>query len=121
MKGIIFEDNFITSMALEMILQDQGFTCLGKYETADNLASLIDQHAPDFILMDNKLAGQKSGVKAIEELRLVSDIPVVFLSASSDHKVLKRVTDISNSSFVNKPFQEDLIIQEIKSLTEAAN
>jgi len=46
--------------------------------------------SPDVVLMDIMLKGDMDGVEAAREIRDKFDVPVVYLTAYSDSKILER-------------------------------
>lgn len=59
---------------------------------------------PDLILMDIKLGDGMDGIEAAEQIRAVLDIPVVYVSAYVDQKLLERARETHPAGFINKPF-----------------
>ena len=59
---------------------------------------------PDLILMDIKLGEGMDGIEAAHQIRLNLDIPVVYVSAYVDQKLLERARLTHPAGFINKPF-----------------
>ncbi len=117
-RVLIFEDDVISSLVLEKILQGHGYESLGRYESADELSQLAEELKPDLILLDIMLKGQRSGLDAAAALRSMSDVPILFLSALSDQETRQRVDEIQNAHLLNKPYVPREILQHIKTILE---
>lgn len=115
-KVLIYEDDLIASMVLEIMMKDHGFEILNKYDSADELLENVADHAPDFILLDIMLVGEKLGTEAAIELREHSQVPIVFTSALNDKGTLETIEALGNASLVNKPYDSDLLVAAIGKL-----
>ena len=62
---------------------------------------------PDLVIMDIMLAGEMDGIEAADIIRTRWDIPVVFLSAYSNQKLLDRANLVYPFGYLLKPFQND--------------
>ena len=71
-------------------------------EEAVKMAEII---LPDLILMDIMLKGDMDGVEAAKEIRKLFDIPVIYLTAYSDDKVLERAKITEPYAYIVKPFK----------------
>jgi len=115
-KAIIFEDNVVSSLSMKVMLEESDYECLGMYKSADNLLSIFNDLKPDFILMDIMLKGTKSGIDAVQELRTVSDNPVIFVTALNDSETNARINAIENVSHIRKPFNEHELMKYLREI-----
>lgn len=106
MKAILFEDNYIAKMALELMVDQLGCEVIGSYDSADDLASLLERDEVNCLLMDIQLNGKKSGLEAVEQIRAHSQVPVIFLSGNSSVEILDRIRSIDHSTLLSKPYTE---------------
>lgn len=113
---LIVEDNLISSTALEMIIEADGFESIGKFDSADDLLDVCKAQKPDLILLDIMLNGTKNGIEAAVDLRKELNIPILFLTALSDSESLEAIKKINNSAATFKPYAEDAILREMKSI-----
>ena len=67
-------------------------------------------------MMDINLAGELDGIKTTEIINEKYDIPVVYLSASSDAETLNKVVGTNPSAYVIKPFN----VRELNMVIELA-
>jgi DNA-binding response OmpR family regulator len=95
---LIIEDNLISSTALEMIIESDGFESIGKFDSADDLVQLCKLQKPDLILLDIMLNGTKNGIEAAQDLRKEMNTPILFLTALSDSESIDAIKKIENSA-----------------------
>ncbi len=115
-KVLIIEDNLISSTALEMMIISRGFESVGKFDSADELLALCESKKPHLILLDIMLNGTKNGLEAARELRDVSNIPIVFLTALSDSDSISAIEAIENSAATFKPYAEEVILRKMDDI-----
>ncbi|NQZ75694.1 MAG: response regulator [Ekhidna sp.] len=116
MKVIIFEDNYITALSLELMVQEIGGQVVDTFDSADDLSSIMQGKAVDCILMDIQLAGEKTGLEATDEIRKASEVPVIFLSGNNQHEVIRSIESMKNTSFITKPYTETHLRNKLVSL-----
>jgi CheY-like chemotaxis protein len=103
---LIVEDEAIISLDLKFKLKSMGFTEVRSAVSGEEALTMIREKAPDVILMDIILAGEMDGVETTELLNKESDIPVIYLTASSDTATLKRTLETGPAGYVHKPYNE---------------
>ena len=57
-----------------------------------------------------KLKGQVSGMDAIKEIRKTTDVPIIMISGSPISSLENFVSTISNSEYLEKPFDQYQLI-----------
>lgn len=115
-RVLIFEDQLISSMALEAMLRVNGYESIGAYDSADQAVDIFTRSHPDVILMDIMLNGTITGLDAAEQLRSISDVPILFLTALTDNGTMERIKSIKNADIYVKPYQEDIVKKGIPAL-----
>ncbi|MGZ7050315.1 MAG: response regulator, partial [Methanobacterium sp.] len=83
-KILIVEDEAITAMDLESILQKLGYEVVSIASTGEEAIQKSEELEPDLVLMDIVLKGQMDGISATKEIQSCYDIPVIYLTAYSD-------------------------------------
>lgn len=101
---LVVEDQRAVAGALQMRLRGLGYdvTAIARdgFEAIEK-ATLLK---PDLILMDIKLGEGMDGIQAAQEIRVMNDIPVIYVSAHVDRELLARARDTKPAGFINKPF-----------------
>ncbi len=102
----VLEDNPVTAQDLSEILAESGMEVLKICYSAEDALLVLQDLEPDVLLVDIMLRGQMTGIEFTEKVLQTRAIPVVYLTASSDQKTVRRAIDTHPSSFLTKPFDE---------------
>ena len=104
---MVVEDERIVAMDTEELLCGLGYQVCIVVPSGEEAILAATGQCPDLVLMDIRLGGQIDGIKAAEVIRNKLDIPVIFLSAYSDHKTVDRAKRIGPFGYLLKPFKEE--------------
>jgi len=116
LKILIVEDDAVSALLLQKALEKNNHEIIGIADSGERaLEMLMDSHA-DLVMMDINLAGELDGITTTEIINEKYDIPVVYLSASSDAETLNKVVGTNPSAYVIKPFN----IRELNMVIELA-
>lgn len=113
---LIVEDDLSLQRLYEMMLKTFGYTVIGK---AKNGIEAIDIYTssspkPDVILMDHRMPIKNGIETASEILKLNSHSKIIFTSA--DNTVKKQALSIGATSFLEKPFNLEQLLNEIEKV-----
>ncbi|MCW9706950.1 response regulator [Fodinibius salsisoli] len=118
-KILIVEDDLLLSMVEERLVNNLGFNVVGKAVTGEEAIQKAADLNPDVIIMDISLKGSMNGIDAMKEIRKTSQVPVIYLSGSSDENSLEQAKETNYSGFLIKPVTKgDLEAPLIKALNE---
>jgi PAS domain S-box-containing protein len=108
---LVVEDEAIVAMSIKDRLMELGYEVADIVSSGEDAIRAARQLMPDLILMDIVLKGKMDGVEAAGEIRRSLEIPVVYLTAYSDHAALKRAKVTVPYGYILKPFeQRELLI-----------
>ena len=118
---LIVEDQRAVAGALKLRLRGLGYdvSAIAKdgFEALEKVAEL----KPDLILMDIRLGDGMDGIETAQRIRSRHNIPVVYISAHVDLKLLERARATHPAGFINKPFTtKDLLTAIDLALHQAA-
>ncbi len=118
MKILLADDAKNIVLVLKMSLEKAGYDVLVARDGLSAL-ELAQDKDPDLILLDI-LMPKMNGFLVLEALKddpATADIPVIFISAKSEEKDLKRAETLGANDFLVKPIkQEDLLAVVEKNL-----
>lgn len=103
---LIVEDDGIIALHIQTILSKLGYQIAGIAASGIEAITLAEQKYPDLILMDISLQGDLDGVDVAEQLHRKSDTPIIYLTAYSDEKTLRRAKISDPFGYILKPFDE---------------
>jgi CheY-like chemotaxis protein len=118
---LIVEDEPIVAMQLQESLEAMGYLVPAIIDTGDEVLAAALEHKPDLILMDIKLRSFIDGVDAAKRLKLVCDIPVLYLTAYPSKGSQDRALSTSPAGYLVKPVSDrDLRLAIEQALASAA-
>jgi len=105
-KIMIVEDDRIVAKDIENTLKDLGFYVSSIVSSAQGAIDKAKEKSPDLVLMDIVLKGEMDGIEAANHIRTQFNIPVVYLTAYADKKLLQRAKITEPLGYIIKPFEE---------------
>lgn len=111
---LIVEDEYIVAIGIKRMLKDLGYTVTGIASSGEDAIAKAESTFPDVVLMDIMLKGDIDGLEAAKEIKEKYDIPVVYLTAYSDDKILERVKPTEPLGYIVKPFDEKDLYSNIE-------
>lgn len=84
--------------------------------TADpeDVFRLIEETEPHLILLDMVLPGN-DGIELMKEIRMMADVPVIFLSVYGQDEVVARAFDMGAEDYIVKPFSTTELVARIRA------
>jgi PAS domain S-box-containing protein len=113
---LIVDDEAYISTQLEEHLTSMGYDVAGMTSSGEASIEMAKSLHPDLILMDIVLPGKLDGIAAAQIIKEEQDIPVIFLTAYTDDKLIERAKNVEPYGYIVKPFQK----REIKAAIEVA-
>jgi len=103
-KILIVEDDTITAKIIERALQNTGYEVTAIAKSGSETFSQIKKNPPDLVLVDIKLQGKMDGIEVADQILTKFDMPVVYLTASTDEATLGRIKETEPFGYITKPF-----------------
>lgn len=101
---LIVEDEGIIARDLEESLTSLGCEVVSLEVSGEKAVERASREKPDLVLMDIVLQGPLDGIEAAAEIRSRLDIPVIYLTAYTDSKVMERAKVTEPFGYLIKPF-----------------
>ena len=115
-KILIVEDESIVAMDIKHRAEGLGYLVTAITPSGEEALEKVAENPPDLVLMDIVLKGEMDGIEAAQKIRDSYDIPVVYLTAYSDERTLKRAKITQPFGYIIKPFED----RELHSAVEVA-
>jgi PAS domain S-box-containing protein len=112
----IVEDEALILMGLKDSLTQLGYTVCGTAARGERALKEIPAAKPDLVLMDIHLGPGINGIEVAARLREECGVPVVFLTAYSDDRLLSRAISTGPYGYLVKPVGE----RELHATIQAA-
>ena len=124
---MVAEDEAIIRLDLVEILREEGYEVVADCGRGDEVVQLVEQHAPDLVLLDIKMPGM-DGLSAARAINEHFDAAIVILTAFSQRDLIDEASDAGAMSYLVKPYQRSDLVpalelararrQERQALTE---
>lgn len=115
-RVLIVEDEKIIALDLQRRVERFGYQVVGLVSNYEDAVAAAADTAPDIILMDIMLSGERDGVDAALAIRERENTPIIFLTAYADARTVERVKRAEPVGYVLKPFKE----RELQTTLEIA-
>jgi CheY-like chemotaxis protein len=112
-KILVVEDECITAMEIRKLLESSGYKPYTASSSEDAVKKAVEIK-PDLILMDIKIKGENDGIKAAEKIKEFLEVPIIYLTAHADEKILESAKSTNPCSYVLKPFERVELISNIE-------
>ena len=113
-KTLIIEDERLVARHLAQLLEEEGYQVCGIVSDGETAIKTIIECYPELILMDIRIKGEIDGIEVAEHIRLLYDIPIIYLTAFSDAETLKRAEMTNPSGYLIKPFRREQLLSTIR-------
>ena len=113
---MVVEDDAEIVMRLQQRLIEMGYDVVGIAYSGDEAVEKARHVRPDLILMDIMMPGQLDGIAAAKIVKTELNIPVIFLTAFSEDRIIENAKQAEPFGYILKPFQD----REIKAAIEVA-
>ncbi len=116
-KILIVEDEVITAMSLQHLLEHWG---CGKCEKVSSGKEAIEKamsEKPDIVLIDINLRGETNGIEAAKQLQARFCVPIIFITGYSDEETIKEAKKIKPVGYFVKPLDFNKLRLTIESVT----
>ncbi len=102
-RVLIVEDEFLIAEYFRIIVEQLGYEVCGLARSADEAVRLARQEEPALIFMDVRLAGERDGVEAAQEIHVIRPVPIIYVTASREPQTSRRIRNDHQSEVLTKP------------------
>lgn len=110
---LIVDDDVSLAEMIGIVLQGEGFEVLECYDGNEVMAE-FQKFDPNLVLLDVMLPG-RSGLELCEDIRKVSNVPIVMLTARSDTADVVRGLEAGADDYVPKPFKPKELVARVRA------
>ena len=115
-KILIVEDERIVAEDIRRSLQSMGYSVSTIASSGEEALKKAEENKTDLVLMDIILRGEMDGIDAAERIHSCFNIPVIYLTAYADERVLEQAKTTGPFGYVIKPFED----RELQTAIEMA-
>ncbi len=103
---LVVEDEIIVADDIRRTLQKLGYAVPSVVSSGEDAIKEVEKNKPDLVLMDIMLKGEMDGIQTAGQINSRFNIPVVYLTAYSDEKILERAKATEPFGYIIKPFKK---------------
>lgn len=111
---LIVEDELIIAKNTANKLTNLGYNVTKIVSSGKAALDEITHQQPDLILMDIAIKGDLDGIETAAQIKSITDIPVIFLTAYANDQTLDRASQTGCYGYLIKPFREKELQATIK-------
>jgi DNA-binding response OmpR family regulator len=111
---LLVEDDKLLNSGVKFALEKEGYNVLETYNYRQGLTSFLDQKI-DMVLLDINLP-DKSGSKLCEEIRKISKVPIIFITAKDTETDIVDGFKLGCDDYISKPFSIEILKQRIMAV-----
>lgn len=100
---IVCDDDIDINESIAISLKHDGYKVIKCFNGKEAIDALNKNHI-DLMIMDIMMPGE-DGIKTVERIREISDVPVIFLSAKSEINDKVLGLNIGGDDYMTKPFE----------------
>jgi len=119
LKTIFIVDDSDTNLATAEEALEDNYSVM-TLPSAAKMFSFLEKITPDLILLDIEMPVM-NGFEALEGLKANkswADIPVIFLTGTTNASIEKRSSELGAEGIILKPFSSSVLLDRIKSRIE---
>jgi CheY-like chemotaxis protein len=115
-KILVVEDEAIIAIQIKKNLENMGYDVTNTASSGKEAIEKAGMDIPDLALLDIVLKGDMDGIETATELISRYNLPIIYLTAYSDKRILERAMVTEPYGYLVKPFNET----ELKANVEMA-
>ncbi|MBU2477859.1 MAG: PAS domain-containing protein, partial [Gammaproteobacteria bacterium] len=100
---LVVEDEPLMAQDIRLKLEETGYKIIGTCASGAQAVELAATNHPDLILMDIVLEGTMTGIEAARLIREKNDIPIIYLTAYADDKLIEQAKITDPFGYILKP------------------
>lgn len=105
-RVLLVEDEVIIARDIYNMLINTGYEVVAVVNTAAEAIQKAKELKPDIVLMDIMLEGSRAGVEAATYIYFNLNIPIIYMTAYTDHITVEKAKKSEPFGYLLKPFEE---------------
>ena len=117
---MVVDDSVTVRKVTSRLLEREGYNVITAKDGADAMQQLQD-HMPDIMLLDIEMP-RMDGFEVAKNVRSSSrlkSLPIIMITSRTGSKHRERALDLGVNRYMGKPYQEDMLLENIKNIVEA--
>jgi diguanylate cyclase len=111
---LIVEDELLIAKNTAKKLHSFGYNVVKIVSTGQAAIDFVSLEQPDLVLMDITIKGEIDGIEAASQIKAISDVPIIFLTAYANDETLDRAAETGCYGYLIKPYKEQELHATVK-------
>ncbi|MDE6625337.1 MAG: response regulator transcription factor [Lachnospiraceae bacterium] len=111
---LVVEDDRNTHQVICEFLKEEGYTVTDAYDGEEAITYFYEGRF-DLVILDIMMP-KKNGMEVLQEIRSLSDTPVIMLTALGDEYTQIKSFDLQADEYVTKPFSPVVLVKRVSAL-----
>jgi PAS domain S-box-containing protein len=103
---LIVEDETVTAKYIRNILEGRGYAVADVVGSGNEALDCFAAEQIDLVIMDIILDGEMDGIEVAHRIKAQRDVPIIYLTASTDERNLSRAMETGPHGYLIKPIDE---------------
>lgn len=117
-RVLIVEDEVLSAMYMQLILENAGYEVVGLETKGEEALRNAADTSPDIALVDIHLQGGMDGLDVAAEMRATFGIPSLFVTAYSPEELKGKDRRLTPEDVITKPIQEGVLKRRIERILD---
>ena len=111
---LVVEDDHNTNQVICEFLKDSGYNVTASFDGEAAIERFFEDQY-DLVILDIMLP-RKTGMEVLKEIRGLSNVPVIMLTALADEYTQIKSFDLQADEYVTKPFSPVVLVKRVAAL-----
>jgi diguanylate cyclase len=111
---LIVEDELLIAKNTAKKLDGFGYNVVKIVSTGQAAIDFVSLEQPDLVLMDITIKGEIDGIEAASQIKAISNVPIIFLTAYANDETLDRAAETGCYGYLIKPYKEQELHATVK-------
>lgn len=111
---LVVEDDRNTNQVICEFLKESGYNVTASFD-GESATECFFENQYDLVILDIMLP-HKTGMEVLKEIRKISNVPVIMLTALADEYTQIKSFDLQADEYVTKPFSPVVLVKRVAAL-----
>ena len=111
---LVIEDDGVAQLILRKHLSKMGFTTIDIVDNGTDALSHAKDKSYDLGLVDICIKGDIDGIQTVKRMQSIQEMPIIYLTASSDQETFSRALETKHFGFMIKPYDRKTLQENIE-------
>ncbi|MGB0521553.1 MAG: histidine kinase dimerization/phosphoacceptor domain -containing protein [Flammeovirgaceae bacterium] len=111
---LVIEDDGVAQLLLKKHLTKMGFSTVDIVDNGEDALVHAQEKSYDLCLVDIWIKGDMDGISTVKKMHDIQEMPIIYLTASSDKETFSRALETKHFGFMVKPYDKSSLQENIE-------